>query len=342
MKCSKCEYNHKKKYGFKCSNCGHQFTFDPANGMSDFFFKKLIHKASKESTTYFTTRSFYATYKNIIASKGKSKRLTYGILTLVTLPFFLTPFIIFAVIVGVIFLIKFLQYVFSKGMEYKELIDRIPQWVQNNPDGANYLIDEKLRLNPQHKTSIPEEDIYNYGLEGVVFVDEDQYVDWLIMNGFHFTNRVAVISIGGYPENLQETIQKLVTENPSLPIYFLHNGDKTEKDMVDNISFVSLEDSKYRIDVGLNVQLFSDIEILKKFQTIEPFSKNLPLDTLSYAQVANLFGQFKGNIDDRRKQLDDSDDHDEGIDMIMIGDMDMGMTGATFNMADLDMDLDFG
>ncbi len=356
MKCSKCGHNHKRIFGNKCSNCGHEFTFDPKTEISDYFFKKLLYKASKEHSIYFTTRNLYAIYKNISEKKVKQNRLVSGILALVLplgflLPFTpftpiyfisrsLTPFYYFILgIFELIAVIKFFSSFSSLKFDYKQFIAFIPRWLKNNPEGADYLIDQKSRLNPKFETSIPENDIYNYGLEGVVFVDEDQYVDWLIMNSFHFTNRVAVISVKGYPQNLQETIQNLITETPALPIYFLHNGNTNAKKMRSKISFVSLNASKYQIDVGITYSFLQGIEPLKKLANTPPFTPNFPLDILSYPQVSNLFTQFKANIDSKRQQLHDDDDHDE-IDMVMIGDLDG--VGNILDLSTLDMDLDFG
>ncbi|MCP4520348.1 MAG: hypothetical protein GY827_01410 [Cytophagales bacterium] len=341
MKCSKCGYNHKKKYGFKCSNCGHNFTFDPSNGISDFLFKKVITKTSKENTIYFTKRNLFSTYKGILINKGKSRQkiyLIFFIISFIILICNVFPFV-FILISTIICLGKLIQYTFfNKGVSYKQFYECIRTWPKNNPQDLKLMINDKVRLNTISQSQAPEKDVYNYGLEGIVLVDEEQYVDWLIMNNFHFTNRVAIISTSGYPQNLVSIVQDLVKENNRLPIYFLHNGNISVNEMLNNTSFLNVENQKYRIDIGISKDLFDKVPALKNKKEVVPFDSIYPLDTLAYSQIANLFGQFKNNIDERRRQLDDNDTE---MDMIIMdsGMMDMGTFGSTEG---IDMDLDFG
>lgn len=345
MKCPSCEYNQKKKDGLKCSSCGYKFVLSPDAKIGDYGFSKLLNRCSKENTTYFTRNSIYANYLNgSIIEKKKQRSKVYGILSIISIILCFTPLLGIVIIPFLIFLGKWIQYkFFFKGIPFKEFLSYIPKWrnaKNKKQTQLNYLIDEKHLALTKAPQKTPENDIFSYGLEGIVFVDKDYYVDWLILNNFHFTYRVAVLSMNSYPNYLVPEIKQVIEKNPLLPIYFLHDGiiTKTEimKELNTNFSF---EGQKYLIDIGLFSNDFMMIDFLKEKAKNTAFSKRHPLDTLQYSQLCTLFANAKSKLDAVPKTEEVDDDGEIIImdDGLMI---DVGL--QNIDMSKRDMDLDFG
>lgn len=339
MKCPKCGNNQKKKYGTTCSKCKYKFVLSPDAKISDYAFCSLIQKLTKENTVYYTKHNLYSAYFQSILEKKKKRKRTYliiGLLFLVLLP---TP-VFFVGIIGFAFcFIKWLQYkIGANGIEFNEIMSYLLKWNKSKNDNP-FLISQKHLLLTKAPEKTAENDIFNYGLEGVVFVDNDYYVDWLILNNFHFTYRVAVLSINTYPTYLLPEIKQLIEENSLLPIYFLHDGKTTKTQMIEKLKQkISLENQKYLIDVGLLENDFMMVDFLKERKDITPFSKTFPLDTLQYSQLCVLFANTKSKMD----MIEKTEEHIED-DIIMVDSTPLiigGMESVDVNKRE--MDLDFG
>lgn len=340
MKCPKCQHEQKKKDGLKCSKCNYQFVLSPNSKISDYDFFYLLKRINKESTIYFTNNNVYSEYIETILTKKKQRSKTYGILSVISLIICFTPIFFIGIIPFLIFMGKWIQYkVFAKEISFNEMMSYLLKWSKNK-EQYDFLIDEKkLVLNkaPQKK---PENDIFNYGLEGVVFVDNDYYVDWFVLNNFHFTYRVAVLSMNTYPKYLLAEIKQLVEENSLLPIYFLHDGTITKTEMIEKLNtHILLDKQKYLIDIGLFYNDFMVYSSLKEKVKTIPFSTKFPLDSLHYSEICALFSHAKSKIDGLSK----TEEIDEDGEVITIDDglmIDVGL--QSLDVTKRDMDLDFG
>lgn len=244
MRCPKCGHNHPKKEGKICGGCRYEFVFRPDedNGWTDGKFLGLITAASSQETNYFTENQLYTTYCRK-QKKGLSLRnalLIFVILAVISgisgVPIyekglrakdFEIVFFILAVFPAIGLLIYSL-YLFATRKtppsrdQFKQLLRK---WTQKK--GI-----EKLITTPRLHTPPPEwkeADIYDYGAERVLIVDRDILVDLLVLNGFHAQERTLVISANRYPDYLMPHVEKVLTENPELPVFFLH--DSTSKGM---------------------------------------------------------------------------------------------------------------
>lgn len=345
MKCPSCEADHKKKDGLKCSSCGYKFVLSPDAKISDYAFAKLLQRCTKENTVYFTKHSMYANYlQNNILTKKKQRSRTYGILTIICLIMCFTPIFFIGIFAFLIFLGKWIQYKFIfKGIEFKEFLSYIMKWrnaKNKTQTQLDFLIDKKQLKLTTAPPKTPENDIFNYGLEGVVFVDNDYYVDWLILNNFHFTYRVAILSMNAYPTYLVPEIKQLIDENPLLPIYFLHDGIITKTEMMEKLApHILLEKQRYLMDIGLLYNDFIVVDFLKDKAKYNPFSGHYPLDTLQYTQLSTLFASAKSKFD----TIDKTEEVDDDGEVIIMGDglmIDVGL--QNLDMSRKEMDLDFG
>lgn len=348
MKCPSCEYNHKKKDVERCLACSYKFVLSTDAKINDYAFSKLLQQCTQDNTVFFTKNNMYSTYLQCnILKKKKQRTKTYGIIAVISFFVCFSPIFPVGIIAFLFSFAKWIQYKkFFKGISFKEFVSYIPKWqnalITNKQTQLNFLIDKTnlvLRKAPPKTT---ENDIFNYGLEGIVFVDNDYYVDWLILNNFHFTYRVAVLSMNSYPNYLVPEIKQVIEKNPLLPIYFLHDGIIKKPEIMENLNtYFSFEKQRYLIDIGLSSNDFMKVNFLKEKAKYIPFSENYPLDTLQYSQVCTLFANVKAKFDSapRTQEFDD-----DGNEIMIIDDsfmmMNMGMQSSNFNTNN--MDLDFG
>ena len=68
----------------------------------------------------------------------------------------------------------------------------------------------------------PEADLFDYGAERILVVDDAIVVDLLVRTGVHTDARVIIISTTGYPRQIVERAASLVSHRPDVPVHVLH------------------------------------------------------------------------------------------------------------------------
>ena len=75
----------------------------------------------------------------------------------------------------------------------------------------------------------PEPDIYDYGAERILVVDEPLAVDLLVEARVHVTARAIVVDQHGYPARIVALARELVVARPNVPVIVLHaSGTRSE------------------------------------------------------------------------------------------------------------------
>lgn len=67
-------------------------------------------------------------------------------------------------------------------------------------------------------------DISAYSFDRAVICDNSAIAQMLIANNFHFENNCAVLSITGYPQTIFGTVMQMLSRNPELKVYALHDA----------------------------------------------------------------------------------------------------------------------
>ena len=68
----------------------------------------------------------------------------------------------------------------------------------------------------------PESDIYDYGAERILVVDQPLAVDLLVHARVHVTAKAIVVDQYGYPARIVELARELVIARPDVPVMVLH------------------------------------------------------------------------------------------------------------------------
>jgi len=156
-------------------------------------------------------------------------------------------------------------------------------WLQNGR-AIEMLITELRMESPPPEYE--EGDIYDYGVERLLFVQQDILVDLLVLNGFHAEERTLVVSDTGYPEYLMHLTDKAYRKNPKIPMFHLHDTTlSSPKGM--------LPSPFYRYDV-IDLGLFpADVKKIRAVKAIRPknMEYTIPVDMIPYPLLAALLNE---------------------------------------------------
>ena len=84
---------------------------------------------------------------------------------------------------------------------------------------------EKILLPPQTSSlpAAPNPEFIAYSFDRVVICDTPEIAQLLISNNFHFENNCAILTIDGYPQSIFATTMEMLSRNPALKVYALHD-----------------------------------------------------------------------------------------------------------------------
>ncbi len=105
----------------------------------------------------------------------------------------------------------------SSKVTPEQLATWLDRWNTINP-GA------KMLGAPRAAVVQPGDDVTAYSFDRVVVCESATIAQLLIANNFHFENNCAVVSVGGYPPGLFETVMTMLRRNPELKVYALHDA----------------------------------------------------------------------------------------------------------------------
>ena len=126
-----------------------------------------------------------------------------------------------------------------------------------------------------------ENDLFDYGVERIIVVDEDLLVDLLVRNNLHADHRALVISAGGYPRHLRRMAHNLLQQRPDIPVILLHgSGDSAGTMAAEVHASPHLSHARNIVDAGLFEHQVHASRRLKRAQQ-KAGSGPLPLDALT-------------------------------------------------------------
>jgi len=286
MKCPECSHDQKVKYGLTCGGCDYRFTFNPKEsqprGLTDGKFLGCIQAVSQNETSYFTRNQFYAAFSRRIRNwDAFGQQLGCGVVALAIaggLTFAeLWTFAGTLMLIGVFAVISGGLAAFRKITpgQFNALLDR---WFSDGKT-IDRLIQEPTLHDPPPDWSEP--DIYDYGVERILIVERDILVDLFVRNGVHAEQRMLVLSESGYPDYLLPITQRMLTEQPDLPVFLLHDATTHGAAMEERVLASDLlpHDGHPVTDLGM---FPTDFQKLKRTKHYDPDNRDrtLPVDAM--------------------------------------------------------------
>ncbi len=235
MKCPQCSGSHRYKDGMTC-RCGYRFVLDPKqDGYADGRLVAAFRRASCGGTCWFTRRQ--------LATEIASMRSGTGVLFVFAVTFLgmslffamQSDWTVVAVVMGLIGLA--LIWFGLRGPARLDL-NKLYRAVEKYESGAEpnpfLLRDDRPLAQPPPDWN--ETDIYDYGAEGILILEYPLIVDLFVLNHFHTENRVVVVSECGYPDYIVPHVNQILSRQPFIPVYVLHDSTNHGMEMVTRLT----------------------------------------------------------------------------------------------------------
>ncbi|MDH3719291.1 MAG: hypothetical protein OES79_14320 [Planctomycetota bacterium] len=295
MKCPDCGTNRKYKDGMTCG-CGYHFVLDPkSDDITDGKFLGLVAVASGNDTYFFTENQLYTVYCSrkyfgpMIPAAIAAVFFGLAVGLWIMMGREIHAFALIPAGVGVLCVIVALNARFSPPPDKADFHRILNKWrgQKGNPD--------KLLEGPALHEPPPEwqePDIYDYGVERLVVVQRDLLVDLFVKNDFHAEQRALIVAESGYPQYLVPLAVKALTDNPQLPVFYLHDATDEGVEMAARLgqSGMLAGEQHLQIDLGLFPQ---DVERIPKLKALKPQKVNnqLAVDVIPYAVLSAMLTQ---------------------------------------------------
>jgi hypothetical protein len=202
----------------------------------------------------------------------KTLKIIAGIIILVGLPVSIiakTPVgIIGSIVLGISAVLLSANYKRKQSKIFdKFLVDRaqfdtwLTKWNSINNPPAKILPPPETSSLP----AAPNPEVTAYSFDRVVVCDTAEIAQLLISNNFHFENNCAILTIDRYPQSIFDTTMEMLSRNPDLKVYALHDcssqGLKLVRRLREEIWFPNPEIPI--IDVGvLPRQIMENIDVM--------------------------------------------------------------------------------
>jgi len=292
MKCPECSTNHKYSGGMTCS-CGYVFALDPKrDGYADGKLLAADRKASSDQTHYYTTNQLATTVEGM--KPGKTPTVIISLVFIfVGIGIYLLadewlPMVCFGCVGLAILLTSLLGYDRAKMDQLTRAVQKYESAKQPLPF---LLHDDRPLKDPP--PDWPEQDLYDYGAEGILILQRPLLVDLFVLNGFHAANRVLVVSADGYPDHLIPHVNRILEEQPDVPVYVLHDSSDEGAALVARVHelpFLKLHGQTVT-DLGLSRSDLTRMPKLKRFAVRDEVAvDHLKWDRLSTGAVAGIAG----------------------------------------------------
>ena len=199
MRCPKCD--QKTSSSVICSNkkCRYEFVLKADSYMWDKrFLARLTSLRNKYRNGFTRAQLINHISQGLLGPslKGCFITLSFAATLIFLLQFFLPLGVAFFmslfISIAILAAVKQLQ----SPMKYVKAKKYVDTWCDKKV--VSGLIDE-AKLEDGSQEDWPETDLYDYGVKGILVVEEDYQVDYLIANGLHKDQQCLVISQNGYP-----------------------------------------------------------------------------------------------------------------------------------------------
>ncbi len=231
MKCPKCGYDQRRKYGYTCGNCGRQFVFQERGSITDGQFAAIVRAVSGNSTYFYTDNQLFAQWcRRFPQSTGTWQVVTGSIASAAATAGLLLsdatwPGVVGLIGGGLVLLGVALKPTSAPSRATMKLA--ADRWLRAQPMPKRLSKPNLHKPPPEWK----EGDVYDYGAEKILIVDDDILVDFLVMNNVHATERVLIVSQTGYPGYVVPLVKRVLEEQPSVPVFLLHRSGEAGRFM---------------------------------------------------------------------------------------------------------------
>lgn len=267
MKCPECLQNHKYSQGMRC-RCTYEFALDPKTDFyTDGRLLSAVKKASANDTLYFTFPQLTTTMAGMRPSLKMDAIFGFVILLVASgIVIGIPDGWFFGLVLAIFGGVGFVKGIRGHGkFDVPQLQRAVKKYQWEKTRFRFLLIDDGPLTEPP--PDFAETDLYDYGVEGVLIVERPILVDLFVLNGFHAANRMLVVSQCGYPSYIVSQANQILSQQPNVPVYALHDATPAGASMVTQLKrsgIFELRDHRI-VDLGLDTAKLSRTPRLQQF-----------------------------------------------------------------------------
>lgn len=221
MRCPQCSHNQKFSDGMTCGKCRYAFALNPKQHLriGDAAFLSAIGNVSGAGARVYTTNMLYVVLSHQLARYNIAGGAFMVVITGVA-AFFLRDVFASWGLVALIGSGAYLAWMAGRRRtsKRKDFEQTLRTWRSRGKELPGLIETTSLGEPPQ----AAEDDVFDYGVAGILIVDDEIMVDVLVGNGLHTDARVMIVALSGYPAHLQSRALDMIEQQPKLPVYLLH------------------------------------------------------------------------------------------------------------------------
>jgi hypothetical protein len=243
MICTRCQKDSRKKdrTGDACPHCGQRFVLDPsaAPGLSDVRYQAAIDHVSANGAVRFLPEHVWYEVGRLAAVRAVRRVRSIHIGLFVAVAFVLTIVLciglgpvggfLAAITAGLGWVITYLlarraglYTPQGLGLNLPEAQRLWSRWREVHKEIPGLLVQKGGKKRTQAADIDPEE-LKSYSFDRAVICDDPRMVDLLVANRFHFENNCAILSEGGAPAAVFDTVREMIRNNPNIRVFVLHH-----------------------------------------------------------------------------------------------------------------------
>jgi hypothetical protein len=166
-------------------------------------------------------------------------------------------------------------------------------------------------FDPMPPATWPEPDLFDYGAERILVVDDAMLVDLLVNVGVHVDANAAIVAWNGYPTHVWWACRRLVTDRREVPVFVLHGSVHGATAAADRTrAFLGLSPASPVIDIGLPPDAARRIRSLRRARRLA----NVPADFLPPAFLyAAITRSFTAERNEAGRSVEEDDDERDDL-----------------------------
>jgi hypothetical protein len=242
MICTRCQKDSRKKErtGDACPHCGQRFVLDPsaAPGLSDMRYQAAIDHVSANGAVRFLPEHVWYEVGRLAALRAvkQARNVHFGLFAaagiVLTTLFGLSLGAAGGVAAAVIAALgSLITYAVARragvytpqglGLSLPEAQRLWSRWREVHKELPGLVAPK--RGGTKQAPDIDPEELKSYSFDRAVVCDDPRVVDLLVANRFHFENNCAILSEGGAPAAVFDTVREMIRNNTNIRVFVLHH-----------------------------------------------------------------------------------------------------------------------
>jgi hypothetical protein len=199
--------------------------FPIAFGLFNLLCVYLLFNRSNSPKSSYQTRKYSAAALQVLGIVILIGSILYSLTAKLGLGYALAPLIgLLALALGINQKRRAASIADSFSIGATQMQDWLNTWARSNGAVAKLLPKPETALPATGEISVQNTDVTDYSFDRLVVCNSPEIAQILIANNFHFENNCAILSIGGYPATVFDTVLQMLRRNSNLMVYAFHDA----------------------------------------------------------------------------------------------------------------------